>query len=271
MALYGVIGDIHGNREALLAVLACLDQRQVDGLICLGDIVGYNADSDECATLMRSRQALAIAGNHDLISIGRLGFERCANKVIYSLKRTRRQLAPETAAYLASLPAHLIIDSRILLVHAGIRDVQQYVTTPSQILRNAAQMQQDFPGLNICLFGHVHKQKVYEIGGNEVREAALAGPVFLRKDRMYFVNPGSVDAARKRDHKFAEFALLDSDTIKLEFQRIAYDDEASEAKAVSGGYRIGSWTDRLYSLRRGFAGIPGLLSRVIGRLEGRQE
>ena len=271
MALYGVIGDIHGNREALLAVLACLDRREVDGLICLGDIVGYNADSDECAALMRSRQALAIAGNHDLISIRRLGFDRCANKVIYSLKRTRRRLAPETAAYLASLPGHRIIDNRILLVHAGIRDVQQYVTTPRQILQNAGHMRMDFPGLNICMFCHVHTQKVYEVVGDEVREEALAGPVTLRKDRIYFVNPGSVDAARKRDHKFAEFAVLDSDTLKLEFQRIGYDDEASEAKAVAGGYRIDPRTDRLYSLRRKLAAIPGLFFRIKSRLAGRQE
>lgn len=250
MALYGVISDIHGNREALLAVLACLDQREVDGLICLGDIAGYNADSDECAALMRSRKALAIAGNHDLISIGRLGFERCPNKVIYSLKRTRRQLAPETTDYLASLPMHRIIDDRILLVHAGIRDVQQYVTTSGHILQNAGYLRSDFPGLNVCLFGHVHMQKLYELDDGEVRDIPRAGPIVLRKDRIYFVNPGSVDAARKCEHKLAEFALLDSATLRLEFQRIAYDNEASEAKAVAQCHRIGPWTERFYSLHR---------------------
>jgi len=257
MALYGVIGDIHGNREALLAVLACLDRRRVDGLICLGDIVGYNADSDECAALMQNRRALAIAGNHDLISIGRLGFKRCANKVIYSLKRTRRNLAPDTAAYLASLPAHRVIDNRILLVHAGIRDVQQYVTTPLQILQNAGYLRADFPGLNICLFGHVHTQKVYELDDVEVRELAPAGPITLREDRVYFVNPGSVDAARKQEYKLAEFALIDSATLKIEFQRIAYDSDAAEAKAVANGYRIGPVTDRLYALRRRLFGQWG--------------
>jgi predicted phosphodiesterase len=250
MAFYGVIGDIHGNREALLAVLACLDRRGVDGLICLGDIVGYNADSDECADLMRERKALVIAGNHDLISIGRLGFTRCANKVIYSLKRTRRQLAAKTAAYLASLPAHRVIDNRILLVHAGIRDVQQYVTTPHHVRQNAAYLRADFPGLNICMFGHVHTQKVYELDDAEVRELVPTDALTLREDRTYFINPGSVDAARKQEHKLAEFAFIDSDTLKLEFHRIAYDNDTSEAKAVANGYRIDSLTDRVYTLRR---------------------
>ena len=250
MALYGVLGDIHGNREALLAVLACLDRRGVERLVCLGDIVGYNADSDECAALMRDRQAFAIAGNHDLISIGRLGFERCSNKVIYSLKRTRRQLARATAIYLGSLTTRVVLDNRILLVHAGIRDVEQYVIGPRQVLQNAGYLRLDFPGINICFFGHAHLQKVYELDGDKVRELPLAGPIFLREDRMYFVNPGSVDAARKQEYKLAEFAILDSDTLKVEFQRIAYDDDVSESRAAAGGYRIDPWTDRFYSLRR---------------------
>ena len=250
MALYGVLGDIHGNREALHAVLDQCDRRAVDGLLCVGDIVGFNADSDECAELLRARNALAIAGNHDLISIGRLDFERCANKVIYSLKRTRRRIGAQTAAYLASLPAHRVIEGRILLVHAGVRDVEQYVVTPRHVAQNAAYLRADYSGINACFFGHVHEQKVYEVEGDAVRELPIAAPVTLRADRLYFINPGSVDAARKAEHKLAEFALLDSTAMRIEFLRAAYDDAASESRAAAGGYRIDRLTDRLYTLRR---------------------
>jgi predicted phosphodiesterase len=250
MALYGVIADMHGNREALLAVLGQLDRRGVRRLICLGDIVGYNADSDACAELMRQRHAITVAGNHDLISIRRLGFGRCANKVIYSLKRTRRTLAPDTTAYLASLPAHHVLEGRILLTHAGVRDVEQYLTTSRHIAQNAVLLRADFPAVRVCFFGHVHVQKVYELDGDNVRDLPIAGPVSLRNDRVYFINPGSVDAARKSEDKLAEFALFDSDALSIEFQRIAYDDAAAEAKAAAGGYRIDPWTDRMYSLRR---------------------
>ena len=250
MALYGVIADIHGNYEALTAVLAQLDRCGARRLICLGDIVGYNADSDACAELMRGRNAVAVAGNHDLISIRRLGFGRCANKVIYSLKRTRRALAPDTAAYLDSLPAFHVLESRFLLVHAGVRDVEQYLTAPRHIAQNAAYLRADFPGLNACFFGHVHVQRVYEVDGDDVREVPAQAPVTLRPDRLYFINPGSVDAARKSEDKLAEFALFDSTALRIEFRRIAYDDAAAEAKAEAGGYRIGPWTDSLYTLRR---------------------
>ena len=105
MALYGVLGDIHGNCEALAAALAALDEHGVEQVLCVGDIIGYNADPDACVELLRAHEALCIAGNHDLIGTGRLGFERCSNKAMHSLKRTRRALSPGTARELRMLPS----------------------------------------------------------------------------------------------------------------------------------------------------------------------
>lgn len=250
MALYGVLGDIHGNREALLAALTLFEQRGVKKLICVGDIVGYNAEPDECASLLRNRGALAVAGNHDLIAVGRLGFDHCTNAVIHALKRTRHTIEKETSRYLQSLPGHLVLEERILLVHGGVRNVEQYLATPHRIRENAAYMRADFPGARICLFGHVHEQKLYEIAGNEVYEVPPAASLPLRSDREYFINPGAVDAARKREHGLAECAVLDSDAGTLEFHSAAYSDHAAEARAVAQGYRIGAWTNQIYNLRR---------------------
>jgi predicted phosphodiesterase len=263
MALYGVLGDVHGNREALLAVLACCSRRGVDGVICIGDIVGYNADSDSCAALLRDWRALSVAGNYDLISIGRLGYERCANPVIYSLKRTRRELSLPTRAYLRSLPEHRVVDDRVLITHAGIRDVQQHFAGHRQVVENAAHLRADFPGLSICFHGHAHIQRVWELDGQRVRELPVDRALVLRSDRVYFINPGSVDASRRAEHKLAEFAYFDSDTLRIDFHRTAYDDMGAEARAVAGGYRIDPWTDRLYSLRRRLARIArGIVPEV---------
>jgi hypothetical protein len=109
------------------------------------------------------------------------------------------------------------------------------------------------------------------VNNGAVRELPIAGPNVLREDRTYFINPGSVDAARKREHKLAEFACFDSSTLEIEFQHIAYDDRESEAKALAGGYRIGPWTDRLYTARRRLLGFPHALSRMRARLEARRE
>jgi len=254
MALYGVLGDIHGNREALEAVLARLDAEGVTRILCVGDVVGYNADPDACAEMLRARGAVAIAGNHDLIGTGRLGFERCSNKAMHSLKRTRRHLARSTADYLLALPAHHALEPDVLLTHGGVRDVQQYMTKPHHILENAAYLRADFPGRRVCIFGHTHEQKVFEVDGDRVTDVPAQGTVHLDPRREYFVNPGSVDASRKRAHKLAEFAVLDSVASTVRFERTAYDDASTESKAAAGGFRIDRWRDRLYDVQRRLVG-----------------
>lgn len=253
MAVYGVIADIHGNREALAAVLHLLERRGAQRLLCLGDVIGYNADPDECVRMLRERRAVIIAGNHDLIGTGRLGFRRCSTKAEYSLRRTRRLLAPESSAFLESLPASHTMEKNVVLVHGGVRDVQQYMVTPQHIRRNAAWLREDFPGAHVCFFGHSHEQRVYELDGDEVAERAAQGRVLLERGKTYFINPGSVDASRKREHKLAECALFDSDAWSVEFLSAAYDCAATEAKAAAFGYRMAPWIERLYTFRNRIA------------------
>jgi predicted phosphodiesterase len=252
MALYGVIADIHGNREALAAALAALEQRRVERIVCLGNVVGYNADPDECVAMVRERCAVAIAGNHDLIGLGRLDFRRCSNNAEYSLRRTRRALAQPSVSYLAALPPHCVLEDGVVLVHGGVRDVQQYMVTSAHIRENAEFLRQDFPGARVCFFGHSHEQKVYRVDGDDIDEIA-GEKLFLGRDSVHFVNPGSIDASRKHSHKRAECALFDTRDWSIEFLRVPYDCAATEAKAAVFGYRIPPLTDRLYSLRRRLA------------------
>jgi predicted phosphodiesterase len=250
MALYGVIADIHGNREALGAALGLLGQRGAQGIVCLGDVVGYNADPDECVELVRRRCTVAIAGNHDLIGLGQLDFKRCSNKAEYSLRRTRRQLHAESKEWLAQLPPCQTLEENVALVHGGVRDVQQYMVGPAQIRENAAYLRQDFPGARLCFFGHSHEQKVYRVEGDAVEELTAVGKVALHREELYFINPGSVDASRKRTGKLAECALLDTGDWSVEFLRLPYDCATTEAKAAVFGYRITPLRERLYNLRR---------------------
>jgi len=253
MALYGILADIHGNREALAAALAALDEQGAQRIVCLGDVVGYNADPDECVELVRRRCASVVAGNHDRIGVGQLDFRRCSNKAEYSLRRTRRVLSRESAAWLASLPPSAILEGSVVLVHGGVRDVQQSMATPDHIRENAALLRADFPGARVCFFGHSHEQKVYRVSADNVEEIPTDGPIHLRQEDTYFINPGAVDASRKRSRKLAECALFDSRAGTVEFLRVPYDGAATEAKAAVFGYRITPFTDRLYSLKRRLA------------------
>ncbi len=253
MARYGVLGDIHGNLEALEAVLGALEARAIRQFLCVGDIIGYNADPDECAAQLRRRHTVAIAGNHDLIGTGRLDFARCSNMARYSLKRTRRTLGRDTAAWLGRLPPNRLVEENVLLVHGGVRDVEQYMVTPGHIRQNADYLRADFPAARLCFFGHSHEQKVYAVDGGEVADLALSSErIYLSREKLHFVNPGSVDAQRKSRHKLAECAILDTVGWTLELLRLPYDAASTEAKAAVFGYRINRLTDRLYSLRSKF-------------------
>ena len=262
MALYGLVADIHGNREALGVALAALERRGVQQLLCLGDIVGYNADPDECVAMLRKRGALSIAGNHDLISLARLDFARCSSKAMHALKRTRRRLAPASADYLAELPDWRLIEEQVLLVHGGVRDVEQYIVTSAHIQQNAGYLAADHPAARLCFFGHSHEQKVYQVREGSVRELTLSPAMTLDRNSVYFVNPGSIDASRKRSEKRAEFAVLDTESWRVEFWRLPYDCAATEAKAAAFGYRIQPWLERFYAIRRR---LLGAAARISGR------
>jgi hypothetical protein len=241
MALYGVLGDIHGNLEALRAVLAAFDARGVRKILCVGDVVGYNADPNLCAALLRARGAQVIAGNHDLIGTRRVGFDGCSNKLRYALKRTRAALTPDTIAWLKALPQSRLVDGSIALVHAQ---------------REAEQLRAEFPDARLCFFGQSQEHKVCDATGDAMREFSPHSFSRLDPERLYFINAGAVDAQRKSGQRYAEFALFDSAAWTVEFLRTRYDAAATEAKAAVFGYRITPFTSSLYTLRHRLAAAP---------------
>jgi hypothetical protein len=113
MALYGILGGIDGNLEALRSVLTAFDTRSVRKLLCVGNVVGYNADPDECGELLRARKAVAVAGEYDRIATGLSRFGSRSNRERHALARTRRQLRADTAAWLRALPGARLVDDDI--------------------------------------------------------------------------------------------------------------------------------------------------------------
>lgn len=259
MARYGIVSDIHGNLEALLAAFELLETKGIERIVCLGGIVGFNADPDRCATLLQDCDALAIHGSHDLIAIRKMGFERCSNPSMYSLARTRRRLKRATAAYLETLPAKALLSERVLVVHGGVRDPGQALAGARQLRENAMYLRADYPRVRLCLFGHTQERRLYEVDGDAVRELPLEQALDLSGERLYFANPGAIDASRRSvEHKLAECAVLDTREWRFEFFRLEYDYATAESKARAGGYRISRWTDALYTLRRRFARRPSV-------------
>jgi hypothetical protein len=170
--------------------------------------------------------------------------------MMHSLKRTRRSLAPEAAAWLRGLPTHQLIESRIALVHGGMREVEHPMSGVDDIRANAEFLRYDFPGARICFFGRGDERQAFELDGNVVRPLPGAPALHLDRERLHFIHPGSVDAQGSRERKLAHCALFDTLEWTLELLHVPYDAASTEAKAAVFGYRMNGWTSGLYTLKR---------------------
>ena len=128
---YGVIADVHANAHALDAALAFLATQELDGYLCAGDLVGYGPLPNECVRRVLALPGRCVAGNHDLIALGRLSDERCIPLAQASLRWTRGVLEDDVRALLAGLPLGVTVDG-IALRHGSIADPQEYVVTMRQ-------------------------------------------------------------------------------------------------------------------------------------------
>src|SRR5687768_10874280 len=104
---YGVLADVHANLPALRAVVAELRRRDARELLVAGDLVGYGPHPDECVALLAELGARAVAGNHDLMVLGRLADAHCSTLARSTLDWTREVIGAQTRAYLAGLPVRL--------------------------------------------------------------------------------------------------------------------------------------------------------------------
>jgi predicted phosphodiesterase len=110
-------------------------------------------------------------------------------------------------------------------------------------------MLENYPRARVCFFGHSHEQRLFQVGQG-VGEMEARGVVRLSRESLYFINPGAVDAQRKRAGRHADCAIFDSGRWTAEFLAVPYDAAATEAKARAAGYRIGALADLAYTVRR---------------------
>jgi predicted phosphodiesterase len=271
LATVGVIADVHGNLEALAAVLAALARQWVDRIVCLGDLVGYNAEPNECVALIRQQGIDCIAGNHDLMALERLGFDRCSMRPEFAIRRTRRVLTADTRRFLGALPADRSYeDGALVVIHGGVDDVTEYVRSAEQVAGNARRLRERYPAARVCFFGHTHEPGLFTVApdGSTSQRAPGPGVERLAREQLTFVNPGSVDAAR-RDHKQAQFAVFDSRHFTVSFQEVPYDHVEAEAKARRGGYRMTTSDEAAHAarqlVRRGRRRASAVARALLGR------
>lgn len=217
---YGVIADVHANLHALDAVLELLAAERVDEYLCAGDLVGYGPLPSECVRRVLALQGRCVAGNHDLIVLGRLGDERCVAAARASLRWTRGALDDDARESLERLPLGARAGD-VVLRHGSVSDPQEYVITERQALACLDELERAEPGTRILILGHTHRPLA--VGGRRGRLLRRqTGVVELADGEPVVLNPGAVGQSRSRDPR-ARAMVLDTAARTAEFHAVAYD------------------------------------------------
>jgi diadenosine tetraphosphatase ApaH/serine/threonine PP2A family protein phosphatase len=226
---YAVLSDIHGNLEALRAVLADAADR-ADDMLCLGDVVGYGADPGPCVDLIGERARAVVAGNHEHAVIGRMDLTWFNRYARAAAEWTRERLDADCAAYLGALPLRATVDDATL-VHASPRQPQEwdYLVTEEDGLAAFAAFD-----TRLCFVGHSHVPAMWSLGSSGPDYARGDVGLTLDAGRRYIVNVGSVGQPRDRDPR-AAYAIWDVDARQITVRRVAYDVATARAKIEEAG------------------------------------
>ena len=226
---YVIFGDIHGNLEALNAVLQDADQQgNIDHFLCLGDIVGYGANPEECLNLVRERNALCVAGNHDHAATGCLDISFFNQYAREAAIWTSKALSPESRAYLQSLSfvEHL---ADFVLVHGSLQSPEafNYIATVRDAEYNFRMMDKKY-----CFCGHSHVPMSFF--DTDPMTYSLDPIIHLEDEVKMIINVGSVGQPRD-EHPEASYAIFDDEQKVVEIRRIKYDIETAAKKITDAG------------------------------------
>jgi diadenosine tetraphosphatase ApaH/serine/threonine PP2A family protein phosphatase len=226
---YAVVSDIHGNLEALRAVLADAAPR-ADDVLCLGDVVGYGADPVACVDLIGARAGAVVAGNHEHAVTGAMSLSWFNRYARAAAEWTRTQLDTDCRSYLSALPLTTEVHDATL-VHASPRqpDEWEYLVSEADGLEAF-----DAFATRLCFVGHSHVPAMWSLGSSGPDYARGDVDVTLDSGRRYIVNVGSVGQPRDRDPR-AAYALWDADARRVTIRRVAYDVAGARAKIEAAG------------------------------------
>jgi len=238
--LVAIVSDIHGNRHALEAVLADVASTDARELWCLGDVVGYGADPNDCCVLVRDNAAVSLAGNHDLAVTGTIPLDEFSHGAALAARWTQEVLADDHVEWLRSLSPQGD-EEGVGLYHASPRDpVWEYVL--STLL---AELCLDVAEERVCLVGHSHVALsfVRPEGEAATGDTRRAGDALDMSHGEWLINPGSVGQPRDGDPR-AAWLLLDTGSWRAEWRRTAYD-IAGAAAAIRAARLPDSLAERL--------------------------
>jgi predicted phosphodiesterase len=228
-----VLSDIHANITALNSVLE--DATNFDETWCLGDIVGYGPDPNECIETIQALPNLScIIGNHDAAALGTISVESFNLEAKLLILWLKSQLTVSNRAFLGSLQNQKMIRD-VLLVHGSPRSpIWEYMLD-----RYTANENFDYFDLNLCFVGHTHMPAVFEklnSNGN-VKSNILRPDETFQITSKSILNPGSVGQPRDHDRR-ASYVFFDTENNTWLLKRVEYDYQSVQKRIKNAGLPI---------------------------------
>lgn len=225
---FAIFGDIHGNLEALQACVEVMRAQNIDEYLCMGDIVGYGANPEECVRLVRELGALTIVGNHDHAVIGLLDVSYFNQYARQAALWTGEHLSDESRAWLQTRPfvEHL---ETFTIVHGSLQapELFNYVQTIKDAEQNFRMMDKA-----LLFLGHSHQPLAFF--QTDPMTYTLDPLITLEPGVKSIVNVGSVGQPRDENPQ-AAFAVFDSAEQTVQIHRVEYDIEKAAQKILDAG------------------------------------
>src|SRR3954469_10627861 len=225
---FAIFSDIHANLEALEAVLQDAQDRAATHHVCLGDVVGYNADPHACVERIREMDCPIVKGNHDeqaSLTESSRDFNELAE---HAIEWTRANLTGADKDWLLDLRLERQVRD-FTIVHATLDTPAQWGYVFNNLDAVASFTYQHTP---VCFFGHTH------VAGAFVRDGGVkrvkAEQLTIEPGKKYFINTGSVGQPRDGDPR-AAYCIYHTDRNIVEQRRIKYDIETAQKKILDAG------------------------------------
>ncbi len=232
MAKLAIISDIHGNLEALTAVLADIQKIEISNICCLGDVIGYGPNPRECIDVCRQLD-FSLLGNHDNGALfDPEGFSSGAEKAIFW---TRKQLedasingAQERWNFLAQLPRTIRKDD-LMFVHGSPRSPLNEYVFPEDIY-NQRKIERIFGFIQkYCFQGHTHVPGVFTEHCRFYSPNEISNHYTMANQKL-MINVGSVGQPRDNDPR-SSYVVLEGN--EIEFRRVEYDPRITRDKILA--------------------------------------
>jgi predicted phosphodiesterase len=230
----GIFSDIHANLEALEACLEVFRGQSLDYIVCLGDIVGYGAQPNECCDIIRNLANATILGNHDAAVCGRMDYSFYRPEARQALDWHREVLTPANMAWLRELKYRHDHEG-IAFCHGSPLALEdfEYIFVLDQVRALSAAHEEM---ADITFIGHSHLCKCFSFDANGAEEI-LNTRFECAPDRKYVITVGSVGQPRDYDSRSC-CATFDTETRQFEYHRVEYDVESAARKIFAADLSV---------------------------------